>query len=486
MNSALDFAHSATSGRVGHAYPSAIPLRAARRMNRPDSEHCQTGRSRRAHRLRAGLALGSHVAQVRSIMTLLLMVLCVSCGNKSGIRDVVEGFFDEVNHSNLESAKTKYLSTPLKSLLDSPPAFRTHRTLYESFGGFAGQIKLVNTVSTQIVGERATEGVVITEPWGTKVSGTVELIKEGGRDWKIGDWDEFRAVGAEHLTRAVNQCNLRNLNGAMSEYRAALAENSNDAMILANMGQCYAFLGDAQHAEQTLLQAIAMYPNALWDPYVSLGHVYSTEGKLLDAEKMLKKAIDNRPENNPGVQARLYNELAWFYADHGMKLDESIEIAQKALSITPDNANLLDTLGWAHYRNGDRDEATKNLARAAAKEPSNQTIQAHYREVSTTPAMHLSQAAAFLRSANPVKALAECDAALRAEPNNTQAKDLRGTAVSLIVQLHFERAQSLFEKQQYDQALSECNQALALDEQNQKVASLKTQIAQTKQVLGYR
>jgi tetratricopeptide (TPR) repeat protein len=107
-------------------------------------------------------------------------------------------------------------------------------------------------------------------------------------------------------------------------------------------------------------------------------------------------------------------------------------------------------------------------------------------EVSVTPAAHLLKAQSFLNSGYAGSAIAECDAALRAEPNNEEAKKTRAAAVSMSVQQSVNTAQSLFDQRQYDQAISECDRALALDSQNQQAITLKARIQETKRLLGYQ
>jgi Flp pilus assembly protein TadD len=53
--------------------------------------------------------------------------------------------------------------------------------------------------------------------------------------------------------------------------------------------------------------------------------------------------------------------LAELYVD-GSKFDQAIGAAQKALTLSPDEATAMDALGWAYYRKGDRAQALKYLS----------------------------------------------------------------------------------------------------------------------------
>jgi tetratricopeptide (TPR) repeat protein len=411
---------------------------------------------------------------------ILCIALIMSCTSRSHVEDVVKSFFGEINHSNFESAKAKYLSATLSSELDSPVARKIggHKTIQDSFKGFAGSIDSVEVGGAEVKGEQTMVKPVLVMPWGTKFTGTMELIKESGRDWKINEWGEFKQVGSEHINNAANYCKAKNLEAAISEYQAAQAENPRDAVIPMYTAACYVQHGNFEMAKGKLQESIGMYPDVVWTPYISLSYIYLREGNTADAEKALQKAVKNKPDDAGACRA-----LAWFYADRGTKAEEAVELAKKCVTLAPDDAGVLDTVGWAYYRHGDRDQALKYLGLAAAKQPANNGIQAHYREVSTTPAAHLARAQNLLRKGDPANALAECDATLRGEPSSTQAKELRGTVVTALVQQHLDKAQTLFGKQQYDQAVSECDLALSLDAQNIQATNLKSRILETKKTL---
>jgi tetratricopeptide (TPR) repeat protein len=308
---------------------------------------------------------------ILAVVIVLSLLASVSCGSRSQIDDVVKNFFAEVNRSNFETARVKYLYSA-----DSPLTLgRAHKTIEDSFKNLAGYIQSVEVRNERVTGEQATLTAVLITPWGARASGRVQLIKEGGREWKISSWDAFNFLGHEHSRRAMNYCNAQNIGTALTEFQAALTENPQDAVILDSMGICYEKIGNFGAAEQKFTEAIKLYPDVLYTAYWHLGNLYAQQGKLIEAERAYEKAVKNNPDD-----ADSHNALAWFYADHGIKLDRAIELAQKALSLSPESAYILDTLGWAYYKKGDRTQALQYLARAAGKEPNNQTIQGHYKQ----------------------------------------------------------------------------------------------------------
>jgi uncharacterized Ntn-hydrolase superfamily protein len=63
------------------------------------------------------------------------------------------------------------------------------------------------------------------------------------------------------------------------------------------------------------------------------------------------------------------NGLAWTCATNGVYLKESLEAAERAVALEPQNTGILDTLAEVHFRMGDRDKAVEVESRALALEP---------------------------------------------------------------------------------------------------------------------
>ncbi len=411
-----------------------------------------------------------------------ISVLLTSCTTKSRIDDVVKGFFGEVNKSNFETAKSKYLSSALIDEMRALPLVgRQHPTIQETFRTVAGRIDSVALSGELVKGEEATVSVSLTTSWGGKWSSNVGLVKEGGKSWKIRNLGEFKVLGWDHVVTASKQCSSRTISAATAEFQAAIAENPQDSLIVNAMGLCYFISGKADEAAAQYKKAIQLHPNGVWDPYINLAGIYASRGDVSEAEDQLNKAIRNRPDN-----ARGYRELAWLYADKGIKLDRAVEVAEKAVQLAPDDASMLYTLGWAYYRKGMRAEAIRYLSQAVSKAPGSAVIKRHYDEASTTAAAHIARAHQFMNAGRFDQAVEECDAALRQEPENETAKSMRSSIGQEAATRYVVAARTSFEKQQYGPAMSECDKALKYDPKNADAASLKEKIAEVRKVLGYQ
>ena len=100
-------------------------------------------------------------------------------------------------------------------------------------------------------------------------------------------------------------------------------------------------------------------------------------GKIHDAETALKRFIELEPESETG-----YNALSYLYAVHNYNIKEAYDLIEKALSINPTSAALIDTHGWVLYRMGDYNNALKRVREAAELiEQPNAEIMAHIGEI---------------------------------------------------------------------------------------------------------
>ncbi len=97
--------------------------------------------------------------------------------------------------------------------------------------------------------------------------------------------------------------------------------------------------------------------------------------KLDVVEINLRKLIKLKPDH-----AQAYNALGYTLADRTERYAEAKEYVERALALSPDDAFILDSMGWVHYRLGNHKEALEFLQRAYARRPDPE-IAAHLGEV---------------------------------------------------------------------------------------------------------
>jgi tetratricopeptide (TPR) repeat protein len=102
------------------------------------------------------------------------------------------------------------------------------------------------------------------------------------------------------------------------------------------------------------------------------GMILQNQGQLQEARKRYEQAlaIDSRAP----VAA---NNLAWLQVEAGENLDVALQLAQTAVSASPDTPEIRDTLGWIYYKKNLPQQAIPQFERSVAKAPENATYRYH-------------------------------------------------------------------------------------------------------------
>jgi tetratricopeptide (TPR) repeat protein len=141
-------------------------------------------------------------------------------------------------------------------------------------------------------------------------------------------------------------------------------------------------LGDLLRSDKQYQPAADAYTKALaitggntpgdWRFYYVRGIAYERSDQFPLAEKDFLRALDLNPN-----QPQVLNYLGYSWVDKGMNLDRALEMIRKAITATPNDGYIIDSLGWAYYRLGRYDDAVVQLGRAAALRPNDPEINDH-------------------------------------------------------------------------------------------------------------
>lgn len=147
---------------------------------------------------------------------------------------------------------------------------------------------------------------------------------------------------------------------ADAAYLAALNTHPGDYRALAALARLRANNGRYEEAIVLYQKAIAVVPMPIF--IAELGDLYAKQGNQVEAQKQfaLVEYIGLLGHINQVLHNR---DLALFYADHGMKLAEALDLAQKELEVRRD-VYTWDALAWALYKNGKLAEAAKASEKA--------------------------------------------------------------------------------------------------------------------------
>lgn len=158
---------------------------------------------------------------------------------------------------------------------------------------------------------------------------------------------------------------LQNVRFRNPDYNIALL--SMEANVLMDEGQM-------DEAGRVLNNAVGAFPNNI--QLLFLRSVYSQEiNDLALMEEDLRRIIQLNP-NNPVA----YNSLGYTLADRTDRFNEAYELIKRAFELAPNDAAIIDSLGWVQYRLGMYEEAIDNLDRAYELFPDHE-VAAHLGEV---------------------------------------------------------------------------------------------------------
>jgi len=207
-----------------------------------------------------------------------------------------------------------------------------------------------------------------------------QLALEQKNDAAASDWlNKISPSSQQYIPAQITRAQLLEKQGKPDGARKLLAglqpQDPRDQALIARTDA--AILFDAkryQEAEDRLAHASADYPD---DPDLTYDYAMAAEknGHYDTMEAQLRKLIESQPDN-----PQAYNALGYSLADRGVRLQEADKLIQKASSLAPDDAFIMDSVGWVKYRLGDTTDALKLLRKAYDMQP-NAEIGAHLGEV---------------------------------------------------------------------------------------------------------
>ena len=129
------------------------------------------------------------------------------------------------------------------------------------------------------------------------------------------------------------------------------------------LGVCHQAMGEGSQAEEAYRKAINADPDEI-QPTLHLAAMLHSQGDLERAEEVLQEAFERHPDN-----ADLLNSLGYLYADWGVHLEEAVKLVERALAQDPMNGAYLDTIGWIHFKLGRWEESERYLQEALDRDP---------------------------------------------------------------------------------------------------------------------
>jgi tetratricopeptide (TPR) repeat protein len=166
---------------------------------------------------------------------------------------------------------------------------------------------------------------------------------------------------------------------AVKRLSALLASKPDDIQILDA-------LGGLQREAKTYEEAAATYSKAIaavgapersnWTLFYFRGICYERSKQWPKAEADFKQALTLYPD-----QPLVLNYLGYSWVDKGINLDEAFKMLRRAVELRPNDGYIVDSLGWAHYKLGQYQEAAEDLEKAIELKPADPVVNDHLGDI---------------------------------------------------------------------------------------------------------
>ena len=150
-------------------------------------------------------------------------------------------------------------------------------------------------------------------------------------------------------------------------------------MVHVSAGDLYRQLerfGDAAAAYERALDRFSEDAEEQWFVHYARAICYERLGEWEKAESDFRRALELNPE-----QPQVLNYLGYSLVEKQIKLDEALDMIERAVAKQPNSGYIVDSLGWVLYRLGRYDEAVEHMERAAELMPVDPVVNDHLGDV---------------------------------------------------------------------------------------------------------
>ncbi len=160
---------------------------------------------------------------------------------------------------------------------------------------------------------------------------------------------------------------------ALGVLRELAAGNLNRNLAL-RVGDAFRVLEAPREAEAiyTRLIEVEVINEPDWRPLLGRAAAFNELEMWERAEADLLAALEIDPD-----QPEILNFLGYGWIDQGENVEAGFDLIRRAIAQRPRSGYIVDSLGWAHFRLGQYEDAARELERAAELSPDNPEIISH-------------------------------------------------------------------------------------------------------------
>ncbi|HEX3569746.1 MAG TPA: tetratricopeptide repeat protein [Acidobacteriaceae bacterium] len=183
---------------------------------------------------------------------------------------------------------------------------------------------------------------------------------------------DIQIVYAQQLT------DLGQIEQGLGIAKAQLTNTPDDLDIHQRLAEMYIRLKRYKEADDEIQKADALVKKSQDRLFVYFlrGEFFDRQKMYDKAEEQFRKALEIDPQN-----AAVLNYLGYMLIDHDQKVPEALKMIRQAVLLEPQNYAYLDSLGWAYFKTGQYELAEENIRKANERNNGDPTIHDHLGEV---------------------------------------------------------------------------------------------------------
>ncbi len=189
---------------------------------------------------------------------------------------------------------------------------------------------------------------------------------------QVNSGNDFLSATLQLLDIFVRQEDFLSAEQHMNRVRLRFPDQSEALYVL--HGQTLLKYDQLTQAERVLSEGLTQFPTSTRLLFAR-AMLNNERQRLAATERDLRQILKQDPDNVAAL-----NSLGYILADRTERFGEAYELLEKALRLKPDDAAIIDSMGWLHYRTGKYPDALDYLRQAYEAAP-NAEIGAHLGEV---------------------------------------------------------------------------------------------------------
>jgi tetratricopeptide (TPR) repeat protein len=180
---------------------------------------------------------------------------------------------------------------------------------------------------------------------------------------------------AIEIRKAFDLNSLDKVDEAKATLDKLAVENPKDIKPLDALGNIMRSRKRYAEAVDYYTRAAALLPNPAkrhWSLFYSRGTSYERLKNWPAAEADLQKALKLYPD-----QPLALNYLGYSWVDQNRNLKQGMALIERAVALKPGDGYIVDSLGWAHFKQGNYKDAVRFLERAVEITPQDPVLNDH-------------------------------------------------------------------------------------------------------------